>query len=161
MWRQGNQRLQESTPGDLEVGALVVEVATPVALLSREYSGTIWRRTTPVQRKNRRTDPQVIGNKGESIGYRNYATPEHKPDDDDMMDRLGEEAINSVAKEVRHRTTVPTMDIGDVQPVEREKNKYDGDTQKRGKGRTESKHHHSETETSQTAKAPSPNRPKT
>jgi hypothetical protein len=75
------------------------------------------------------------------------------------MDSLGEEEINSVAKEVRHRTTVRTMVIGDVQPEGKEETKYDGDTQKRGKGRKESKHHQSEGETLQTAQAPSLKRP--
>jgi hypothetical protein len=42
---------------------------------------------------------QVIENKGEYTGRRNYATPVHEPHNDDMMDHLGEEATNRVAKE--------------------------------------------------------------
>lgn len=140
-------------PEDFEVGTLAAEVA----LLSGEYSGTPLGRTTPVQRRKQTEQAfQVIGNKGEGTGHRSYATPVHEPNDDDTMDRLGEEAMNSVAKEVRHRTTVRTMDIGDVQPEGREETKYGGDMQKRGKGRKESKHHQSEGETLQTAQAPSP-----
>jgi biotin-(acetyl-CoA carboxylase) ligase len=77
-----------------------------------------------------------------------------------MSDRLGKEAMNRVAKEVGHRPTVRTIDIGKAQPTGKEETKCDGDTQKRGKGRTESKHHPPEGETLQTALAPNPKRPK-
>jgi hypothetical protein len=57
-------------------------------------------RTSPRHGRGKQTEEatQIRGNNGVHTKKRAYAPPEHKSDEDDMMDREGKEAINSMAK---------------------------------------------------------------